>query len=185
MAGVPRATGFPSLLPPFLAGPWWLGPVWKGREGWVASDSESTRWWGDVRASACRPGPELVGVAYCPDVLDPVSCNVERVYRHDDAVLLDHQAGLAVDRAFQDRQGGRPIGEVDAGARDLSTAPDRSGQGAGKAAAVGTRRGIGVEQADQAVDILSLPCLPELSDDAGLPGCRGRKSLRGADAAAR
>src|ERR1035438_2908559 len=132
-----------------------------------------------------RPGTKFLGVEYYPHVLDAVVCDVECQAGRGHPVSLSDQAGLAADRAFQDRQAGRPIGEGDAGARDLSTAPDRSGQGAGKAAAVGTRRGIGVEQADQAVDILSLPCLPELSDDAGLPGCRGRKSLRGADAAAR
>ena len=34
------------------------------------------------RGSARRPGPELVGVAYCPDVLYPVACDVEREHRH-------------------------------------------------------------------------------------------------------
>ena len=66
--------------------------------------------------SACRPGPELVGVAYGPDVLDPVACDVEREHRHGDAVLLGHQAGLAVDRAFQERQvAGCPAGDIDPG----------------------------------------------------------------------
>ena len=29
------------------------------------------------RGSARRPGPEFVGVADCPDLLDPVGCDVE------------------------------------------------------------------------------------------------------------
>ncbi len=49
------------------------------------------------RASARRPGPEFAGVAYCPDVLDLVAGDVEREHGHSDAVLLGHQAGLAVD----------------------------------------------------------------------------------------
>src|SRR2546430_8242586 len=50
----------------------------------------------ETRVSARRPGTELLGVAYCPDVLDPVAHDVEREHRHGDAVLLSHQAGLAV-----------------------------------------------------------------------------------------
>jgi hypothetical protein len=38
-------------------------------------------------ALACRPWPEFVGVAYCPDVLDPVACDVECDHRHGDPVL--------------------------------------------------------------------------------------------------
>ena len=51
-------------------------------------------------------------------------------------------------------------------------------EGGGEAAAVGDRRGVGVEQADQGVDVLGLPGLLEVPDDAGLPGRRGRGSLR-------
>ena len=88
------------------------------------------------RASACRPGPELVGVAYCPDVRDPVACDVEREHRHGDAVLLGHQAGLAVDRVLQDRHvAGCPVGDIDDIARDLLAAFDRVQRGAGQAAA--------------------------------------------------
>jgi hypothetical protein len=43
---------------------------------------------------------------------------------------------------------------------------------------------VGVEEADEGVDVLGFPCLLEVPDDAGLLGCRGRGSLRGADAAA-
>jgi len=64
--------------------------------------------------SARRPGPEFVGVAYCPDAGDPVACDLEREHRHGDAVLPGYQAGLAVDRALQDRHvAGCPGGEVD------------------------------------------------------------------------
>ena len=66
---------------------------------------------GRGRRSARRPGAELVGVPYGPDVLDPVTVDVEREHRHGDAVLLSHQAGLAVDRALQDRHvAGGPFG---------------------------------------------------------------------------
>src|ERR1700692_4900304 len=54
------------------------------------------------RASARRPGPEFLGVAHDPDVLDPATCDVEGEHCHGDAVLLGQQAGLAVDRAFQE-----------------------------------------------------------------------------------
>ena len=66
-------------------------------------------------ASSRGPGPELVGVADCPDVLDPVARDVEGEHRHGDAVLLGDQAGLAVDRALEERQAGCPAGDVGAG----------------------------------------------------------------------
>jgi len=44
-------------------------------------------------------------------VLDPVACDVERVHRHGDAVALGDQAGLAVDRALQDRQAGARLAD--------------------------------------------------------------------------
>jgi hypothetical protein len=62
--------------------------------------------------SARRPGPELAGVAYGPDVRDPVGSDVEREHRHGDAVELSDQAGLAVDRALQDRHAGCPAGQA-------------------------------------------------------------------------
>src|SRR4051812_40703924 len=62
------------------------------------------------RPSARRPGTELLRVAYDPDVPDPVARDVEREDRQGDAVLLGHDAGLAVDRTFQERHGaGRPV----------------------------------------------------------------------------
>ena len=69
-------------------------------------------------------------------------------------------------------------------ARDLLGAFDGAQEGDGEAAAVGDRRGVGVEQADEGVDVLGFPGLLEVPDDVGLPGGRGRGSLRGADAAA-
>src|SRR5436190_20975394 len=50
-----------------------------------------------LRVPARRPGPELVGVEYRPDVLDLVACDVEGQHRHGDAVQLSDQAGPAVD----------------------------------------------------------------------------------------
>src|SRR5215813_8470051 len=136
-------------------------------------------------ASARCPWPELVGVADCPDVLDPVARDVKREHRHGDAVLLGHQPGLAVDRALQDRQAGCPAGDVEAGAGDLLGAFDRAERdGADQAAAVGDHRGVGVEQADEGADVLGFPGLLEGADEAGLPGGRGRGGLGGADAAA-
>ena len=73
---------------------------------------------------------------------------------------------------------------ISAQARDLLAAFDGAQEGNGKAAAVGGRRGAGIEQADEGVDVLGFPCLLEGPDDPGLPACRGRQGLRGADAAA-
>src|SRR6266536_2358291 len=70
-----------------------------GQVGWVAAVLRDPM--GCRRGSARRPGPEFLGVAYCPAALDPVACDVEREHRHGDAVLLSHQTGLAVDRAYQ------------------------------------------------------------------------------------
>src|SRR5450755_637364 len=137
------------------------------------------------RVSAGRPGPELAGVAYCPDAGDPVSCDVEREHCHGDAVLLGYQAGLAVDRALQERHAaGCPAGDAGQVAGDLLAAVDRAERGADQAAAVGDRRGARVEEADEGVDVPRFPGLPEVPDDAGLPGGRGRGSPGGADAAA-
>ena len=41
---------------------------------------------GTNRLLGCRPGTELVGVAYYPEVFDPPACDVECVDRHGDAV---------------------------------------------------------------------------------------------------
>ena len=45
------------------------------------------------RALAGRPGTEFLGVAYDPDVRDPVARDVEREHRYGDAVVLSYQAG--------------------------------------------------------------------------------------------
>src|SRR5215475_10332225 len=90
------------------------------------------------RGSAHPPGLELLGVAYCPDVLDPVACDLEREHGHGDAVLLGDQPGLAVDRTLQDRHvAGCSVGDFDPGAGDLLAAFDRAQEGKGEAAAVG------------------------------------------------
>src|SRR5262252_3787933 len=52
--------------------------------------------------SAGGPRPELARVEYCPNAGDLVACDLERVHRHGDAVLLSHQPGLAVDGALQE-----------------------------------------------------------------------------------
>src|SRR5258707_561986 len=69
-------------------------------------------------------------------------------------------------------------------AGDLLAAFDGAQEGSGEAAAVGDRRGVGVEQADQGVDVPGFPCRLERPDDGGLLGCRTRGSLRRANAAA-
>jgi hypothetical protein len=135
--------------------------------------------------SARSPRTELVGVAYDPDALDPVAGDIEREYRHDCAVLLSHQAGLAVDRALEKRRvAGRAVGEFDPSARDLFVAFDGVQEGQGEAAAVGGRCGIGVEQADEGIDVLGLPGPLEVTDDLGALGDRSRWSLRGTKATA-
>ena len=67
---------------------------------------------------------------------------------------------------------GHQAGEIDVVPRDLLGAFDRAERGAGEAAAVGDRGGVGVEQADEGVDVLGVPRLLEVPDDAGLLGCR-------------
>jgi hypothetical protein len=136
------------------------------------------------RASASRPRPELLRVAYCPDVLDPVAGDVERDHYHGDAILLSRQAGLTVDGTFQDRQVGCPAGDIDDGARDRLAAFDGAEYGADQAAAVGDRGGVRVEEADERIDVLGFPCLLEVPDYVCLLGCRSRRSLRRMDAAA-
>jgi len=99
----------------------------------LAGDSD----WVSCRsgASACRPGPELVRVAYCPDALDPVACELEREYRHGDAALLSHQTGLAVDSPVQERQAGCLADDIDGIVRDVLGPFDGEERGAGDAAA--------------------------------------------------
>ena len=125
-------------------------------------------------ASACGPGAEFVGVAYDPDVLDPVACDLEREHGDGGAVVLGYEAGLAVDGAFEEcHAGGLAAGDVDPGAGDLVGAFDGVQEGDGEAAAVGGGGGGGVEQGDQGVDVLGFPGLLEGPDEAGLAAGRG------------
>jgi hypothetical protein len=118
-------------------------------------------------------------------VPDPVACDVKREHRHGNAVLLSHQPRLAVDGAFQERHGAwHPVGDLDPGAGDLLAAFDGVQEGQGEATAVGDRGGVGVEQADDGLDVLGFPGGLEGPDDGGLLGVRGRGRLRRADAAA-
>jgi hypothetical protein len=121
-------------------------------------------------------------------VLDLVACDVEREYRHGDVVLLGHQAGLAVDGTLQDCQAGCPAGDIEAGARDLLAAFDRVELGADEAAAVGDRRGVGVQEADEGVDVLGFPGLLEVLTmaawrAAGIAGARAARMRRRAEEA--
>jgi len=87
--------------------------------------------------------------------------------------LLGDQAGLAVDRALQERQAGCDTGDFGAGARDLLAAFDRAGQGGGEAAGVGDSRGAGIQEADKGGEVPGFPGLFEVPDEAGLPDGRG------------
>ncbi len=74
-----------------------------------------------------------------------------------------------------------PARDVDEVARDLLAAFDRAERGADEAAAVGDHRGVGVEEADEGVDVLGFPRLLEVSDDArpaGRPGSRAPATAR-------
>ena len=134
--------------------------------------------------SAGGPGPELVGVEYCPDAGDLVAGDLECVHHHGDAVLLGYQAGLAVDRAFQERQAGCLAGDGRAGARDLLGALEQAAKRGGEAAEVTGHGGAGIEQVDEGGDVGGFPGLLEGLDDAGLPGGGGGGGVGGADTAA-
>lgn len=127
-------------------------PAWEGREGREAGRAGQAGWRLSAdpmvcqARSACRPGTKLAGVAYCPDVPDAIACDVEGEHRHDDAVLLSDQAGLAVDCALLERQAGHRAGDVDGVAGDLLGAFGRVEGGCSESAAVGDRRGAGIEQ---------------------------------------
>jgi hypothetical protein len=84
--------------------------------------------------------------------------------------VLGDQAGLAVDRALQERQAGFPAGDADIEAGDLPGAFDRAQRGRDESAAVGGHGDAGVEDADEGADVLGFPGLLELPDDAGLTG---------------
>ena len=98
--------------------------------------------------------------------------------------LLDDQAGLAVDRALQNRDVGCPGGDFDVGARDLLAAVDRVERGPDRAAAVGDRDGVGVEDADETGDVYGLPCRLEVPDNAGPQRRRSLGGLRRSKATA-
>ena len=122
------------------------------------------------------PGAEFFWVADDPDAPDAVGCDVEGEDGDDDAVLLDDEAGLAVDGALEERRvAGDAATDLDPGAGDLLGPLDRLEEGNGEAAAVGGGGGVGVEQADQRVDVLGFPRPLERPDDAGLAGGRGRR----------
>ncbi len=135
--------------------------------------------------SPSGPAAQLLRVAHDPDVPDVVAGDLEREHRHDAAVVLGHQAGLAVDRAFQEPHARRrPAGNLDPRAGDPLAAGDGVDEGDGPPAAVGDRGGIRVEQPNESVDILRLPGKPEGPDDRGVPGGRARRGrLRRADPA--
>jgi hypothetical protein len=57
--------------------------------------------------------------------------------------VLGDQAGLAVDRALQERQAGFPAGDADVEAGDLPGAFDRAQRGRDESAAVGGHGGAG------------------------------------------
>jgi MFS family permease len=134
--------------------------------------------------SARGPRAELVGVEDAPDVGDLVARDLERHHHHGHAVQLGHQAGLTVDRALEHGHVRYRTGPFDIEARDFLGAFDRVQDGRDHSAAVAGRRGVRGQQADEGVDVPSLPGLLEGPDDAGLVGGRGRGSPRVADAAA-
>src|SRR6185437_3377534 len=130
------------------------------------------------------PGPEFVGVAYGPDAGDLVVGDVEGEDGDGGAVVLDDQAGLAVDGAFEDGQRWCLADQAGQVAGDLLGAFDRM-QGRGdQAAAVGGDGGVGVEQPDEGGDVLGLPGVLEVADDGGLAGGGSRRGVGGTDAAA-
>ena len=92
-------------------------------------------------------------------MFDLLAFDVEGENRHSAAVLLSDQAGLTVDRTLQERHVWRPAGDIDEDARDPLGAVDLVEHGADQAAAVGDGRGVGVEEADEGVDVLGFPGL--------------------------
>src|SRR5690606_25375933 len=135
---------------------------------------ETTAWCGrrcalgrpSVVTAGC-PWMEFVGVADGPDAFDPVVCYIERHHRGCSPVHLDYQTRLTIDSAFQDRQAGSSAGEVDKVAGDPFAALDRAERSIDQAAAVGDPRGVGIEEADEGIDVLGFPCLFEVPDDIG------------------
>src|SRR3954462_70184 len=112
-----------------------------------------------------RPYAELLGVAHSPDSVDPAVDDVECVHRHSYAVELRHQTRLTVDGALENAQV-RYLGrDVDVGARDLLAALDRVQMRHGESAAVRDCCRVGIEKADQRLDVLGFPRLLEILED--------------------
>jgi hypothetical protein len=118
-------------------------------------------------------------------VPDPVARDLEGEHRREAAVLPRHQAGQAVDRALDERRAvARHAGDLGVGACDPLAADDRVQVGDDQPATVGGRGRLGVEQADQGVNVLGLPRRFEPLDNGRLPGTRACRRLRKADATA-
>jgi hypothetical protein len=75
----------------------------------------------------------------------------------------------------------RAVSDLDPGARDLLGALDRVKEGDGETPAVRDGGGVGVEQADEGVDVLGFPRPQEVPDQA--PACLPAELLAGAWAA--
>src|SRR5215469_13392050 len=112
---------------------------------------------GRLAASACSPGPELVGVADGPDAGDAVAGDLEGEDGDGGAVELGDQAGLAVDGAFGDGQVWCMGGEAGQVASGLLGAFDGVQGGGDQAAAIGGDGGGGIEQSDEGGDVPGLP----------------------------
>jgi len=95
-----------------LAAPWWPGPPGKaGRRGRLGGGgSQRTRWYGAARQPVVLAG--VCRAAYCPDVLDPVACDVES----NPNAIYGHAARQAAAAAEHIRRcaHGDPSGAADA-----------------------------------------------------------------------
>src|ERR1700742_3741022 len=143
---------------------------WPG--GRVAGQPGGAGWSGGW--SAGGPGAEFVGVADGPDVGDLVVGEVEGEDGGDGPLVLADQAGLAVDGALEEGQVGDAPGQVGQVGGDRAGALDGGERGGDHTAAVGDDRGVGVEQANDRVDVLGFPGSLEVAEQAGPlgPGCR-------------
>src|SRR5690606_23757103 len=127
----------------------------------------------------------LVGIEDRPDALDPVAYDVERQHRYGHAAQLSDESGLPANRALNELELGHLDSSIEVEARDTLRARDGLRFGSDEPAAVADGGGIGVEDADEGLDVPGFPGQLEGSDDVGLP-CRGRcRDLRFADASTR
>ena len=115
--------------------------------GSARARSQFTRW---SKGAAC-PGCAR------PRCADPVARDLEREHRHDDAVLLSHQAGLAVDHAFTDRMVAGPAGQLDPGAGDLLASLDRVQERGASPPPSAIAVASGSSRPNERVDVLGLP----------------------------